>query len=352
MANVTYLIGAGASAGKYKDNDSNKYKVEGLPCVNEIPKSLRFILGVLRSNVTENIELVIPEVSLNSKEDWIYAQKELLEIFIKLSDACQQHATIDTYAKKLILQCDFKGFKELEQHLTLFFIFEQIIRKPDSRYDAFLANILEVSNSFPQNIKILSWNYDTQVEMAFYEYNDEYKLKIGSKTNEYYHFYDIIKINGIATFKNQEDLVKRSKEVREKIGDIDDPFTISREMKEQILLEEFIYLYKKYVYNKKDNTNLSFAFDVNEISDEIIKRANDIISETNALVIIGYTFPFFNREIDRKILRTIIPDTKIYIQDLYPERIKQSLRAVLPHIKENNIILLKEVDQFYLPPEL
>ena len=48
----------------------------------------------------------------------------------------------------------------------------------------------------------------------------------------------------------------------------------------------------------------------------------------------------------------IIPDTKIYIQDLYPERIKQSLRAVLPHIKENNIILLKEVDQFYLPPEL
>ena len=165
MANVTYLIGAGASAGKYKDNDRNKYKVEGLPCVNEIPQSLNFILGVLRSNVTENIDTVIPEVSLNSKEDWINAQKELLEIFI-----------IDTYAKKLRLQCNIEGFKELEQHLTLFFIFEQIIRDPDSRYETFLANILKSNNSLPNNIKILSWNYDTQIELAFYEYNDERTL--------------------------------------------------------------------------------------------------------------------------------------------------------------------------------
>ena len=104
--------------------------------------------------------------------------------------------------------------------------------------------------------------------------------------------------------------------------------------------------------DKEHTSNLSFAFDDSYPSDTLFRRSQKIISETNALVIIGYTFPFFNREIDRKILRTIIPDIKIYIQDLYPERIKQSLRAVLPSIKEENIILLKEVDQFYLPPEL
>lgn len=44
--------------------------------------------------------------------------------------------------------------------------------------------------------------------------------------------------------------------------------------------------------------------------------------------------------------------TKIYIQDLYPERIKQSIRAVLPDFNEANFVLLNDVDQFFLPPEL
>lgn len=352
MANVTYLLGAGASAGKYKDNDSNKYKIEGLPCVNEISKSLNFILGILRSNITEEIDLILPEVSLNCKEDWIKAKDELLNIFNKLSDVCKRHATIDTYAKKLRLQCDIEGFKELEQHLTLFFIFEQIIREPDSRYETFLANILESNNLLPNNIKVLSWNYDTQIELAFYEYNNEYKLNIGSKTNENYQEYDIIKINGTSSFKNQEDLIKRTKEVRYKLRKISDMFTAGVKKKDRILLEEFIYLYKKYVYNKKDNTNLSFAFDDNKVSDEIIRRSNDIIRDTNALVIIGYTFPFFNREIDRKVLSRLSPKAKVYIQDLAPEKIKESFKAVLPNFNDNNISLIRDVTQFYLPPEL
>ena len=37
MANVTYLIGAGASAGKRGENG---YIIEGLPCVNEISDCL------------------------------------------------------------------------------------------------------------------------------------------------------------------------------------------------------------------------------------------------------------------------------------------------------------------------
>ena len=44
MANVTYLIGAGASAGKREREGTS---LEGLPCVNEISKSLRSIVKLI-----------------------------------------------------------------------------------------------------------------------------------------------------------------------------------------------------------------------------------------------------------------------------------------------------------------
>ncbi len=49
MANVTYLIGAGASAGKRVK--SNCQIIEGLQCIKEIPKRLIFLAGDFRSNI-------------------------------------------------------------------------------------------------------------------------------------------------------------------------------------------------------------------------------------------------------------------------------------------------------------
>ena len=76
------------------------------------------------------------------------------------------------------------------------------------------------------------------------------------------------------------------------------------------------------------------------------------MSNTDVLVVIGYTFPFFNREIDRKILNHLRPQVKVYIQDKYPNRIKQNFRAVKNTIPEGHIELKEETDQFFLPPEL
>ena len=111
-------------------------------------------------------------------------------------------------------------------------------------------------------------------------------------------------------------------------------------------------LYKSYVHNKTDNTDLSFAFDYTSHSEAILQRSHEIINDTDALVIIGYTFPFFNREIDRKVLSRLSPKAKVYIQDLAPEKIKESFKAVLPNFNDNNISLIRDVTQFYLPPEL
>ena len=115
---------------------------------------------------------------------------------------------------------------------------------------------------------------------------------------------------------------------------------------------EFVYLYQLYVVGKKDNTHLSFAFDSSEPSEKIFNRVDKIISQTDALVIIGYTFPFFNREIDRQILKNLKPNAKIYIQDKYPKRIIQNFKAVKADIPEEQIEPKDETDQFFLPPEL
>ena len=354
MAKVTYLLGAGASAGKRTESGSI---IEGLPCVNEINSSLLNIIRILNDYLIPDDIISDPKLGLNSKEDWEIARRELLSLFSKLLSDIKNHATIDTFAKKLKLQGRRGEFSVLEQLLSLFFIYEQILRTPDSRYDTFLANILNDNSSFPKNIKIISWNYDSQIEIAYNEYNKNLNnLNIGSKTHKDYQEWTILKLNGTANFyKHEREFIEIRKDVLNEIAEIKSTLNNNSDISEkegQLKLKKFLMLYKSYMHEKTNNTDLSFAFDYTSHSEAILQRSHEIINDTDALVIIGYTFPFFNREIDRKVLSRLSPKAKVYIQDLAPEKIKESFKAVLPNINDENISLIRDVTQFYLPPEL
>ena len=90
MANVTYLIGAGASAGKRIK--TNGQIIEGLPCVKEIPKRLSTLSSQFNS----------------AKSNFSGARRSDIEnlntTISKLFEASSRHSTIDTYAKKLFLR--------------------------------------------------------------------------------------------------------------------------------------------------------------------------------------------------------------------------------------------------------
>lgn len=359
MANVTYLIGAGASAGKrWKDmpgGDSKDNRIyEGLPCVNEISDCLWNICNLLDKNTIPNdLEWMNPQIGLASVADWESARKNLWQRLIRLRIHCERNATIDTYAKKLVLKKRQDEFKELEQLLALFFIYLQLQNNPDTRYDTFLANILEPNLHFPQHIRVISWNYDSQFEIAYSEYDEKEELRVGSKTTRFNIDYEIVKINGTATFDNQTSIATLRKEIWQKLWAIKEKPNRSEQLqKEQTWVLYFIYLYQLYVVGKKDNTHLSFAFDSSEPSEKIWNSIDKIIGKTDVLVIIGYTFPFFNREIDRRMLHYLKPQAKVYIQDKYPNRIKQNFRAVKNTIPEGHIELKEDTDQFFLPPEL
>ena len=342
--NVTYLIGAGASAGKRKEG----VILEGLPCVADIPARLENLCNFL-----ESIEIPIEKACLSDEflgtDELAETRSELVKELRELREQSAKHATIDTYARKLLLTSQRSKFCRLEKLISLYFIIEQILLPPDSRYDAFFANILHDNGEMPKQINVISWNYDCQFEIAYSEYANN-PLFISIKQDKIFADHaKIIKINGTAVFDNMnEDLPT----LRRKILDANN----KKDEKEAKLftLIKILELYTQMADDNKMKTSLSFAFDKYAYpTEQIFDRISKIMADTKALVIIGYTFPFFNREIDRQILQAMNANTHIYIQDLYPEKIKQNLQAVLSQDQKRcPITLLQSTVQFYLPPEL
>lgn len=115
---------------------------------------------------------------------------------------------------------------------------------------------------------------------------------------------------------------------------------------------QFAFLHVKQrlrVYEGRINLNFAWYHDR-----EIVNKIIENYDETEILVVIGYSFPFFNREVDRKIIRAMTNLKKIYIQDCVPENIKSRFLSILPDWRERKIeiISVDDVSEFFLPPEL
>ena len=358
MTDVVYLMGAGASYGKRTKEDlSHKVEIingdtksvrhiycaniiEGMPLIIEIPQRILYICDLIRnSDSTPDLYITTAKTqpSIESTKDLLV--KDLMWLY----DGAIKHATIDTFAKKLFLTERVEEYNKLKKLLAIYFIIEQVINKPDSRYDTFLANILTPNLKIPDRIKILTWNYDSQFEIAFNEYR---KTIISPKDIGCYSLYDneitespaIFKVNGTASFNNWNSLAN---------------FRSNHKLNKTIL--------DKIIYAYKDNESLlSFAWETSKKkSDDIptIRTAIEQIKEARILVVVGYTFPFFNRVVDKSLISSMDYLNKIYIQDPRANEVMQNIDAVLPVHKKKpyepvSIIPITNCDQFYLPPEL
>lgn len=142
---ITFLLGAGASCGT-------------MPLANNMAKAMEVIadkidgLYLLGSNPLSN-----PQEAAFCKE------------LIALSQDAVRHNTIDTYAKRLYLTKEEDKFRHLKCLLSAYLTLEQIfIGNCDQRYDSFWAAILEDQyNKLPDNIRIVTWNYDSQLEISY-----------------------------------------------------------------------------------------------------------------------------------------------------------------------------------------
>jgi len=88
----------------------------------------------------------------------------------------------------------------------------------------------------------------------------------------------------------------------------------------------------------------------NDLSQETQNIAAEIFSDTQILVIIGYSFPVFNRKVDLKLFESLPNRTIVYIQDTNTKA-KRNIEDIFPFLQEREIevIYIDDTNQFHIP---
>jgi hypothetical protein len=232
----------------------------------------------------------------------------------------------------------------------------------DMRYDSLFASIIKNSaTKLPNNIRIVSWNYDQQFELAFSEYsliptalhnlgmlNLTYRQ---SPTEVRSNEFAIFKLNGTPSIldsfgKNHEFLPKLDVKIKYTKNGTKSDFQISsgKEAYKKLLLA-----YKKTKDQRIEDFGLTFAWETmnNKFFTSVIQE----IKDTDVLVVIGYSFPYFNREIDSEILSCMNPK-KIYVQSKEPDEIVNRINVTSDSSLNAEIEIVNDLKQFLIPPEL
>jgi hypothetical protein len=215
---------------------------------------------------------------------------------------------------------------------------------------------LETNTDFPKNVRILSWNYDHQFDMAYCSYIGDKRISNGRRLlNTITKFdhrkknddrFSIYKLNGICgTHKVRELFPHFPVEIMES------PFSLDH-------LDACVFHFAliKY-YGTELHPAVSFAWEKQDEDNDIVKVAIAGCSDAEILICIGYSFPFFNRTVDREIIGSMKSLRKVYFQDPYPQNIMQRFKSIRPDIyrsivDENLIPISDYSEQFFLPPEL
>ena len=327
---LVYLIGAGASA-------------DSLPLAATLGNHLREAVEEFRKSVELHFDSPgnpYPE----EKRPWPggpYA-KDLLEGMTWLSQLADKHATVDTLARKYW----FRGSEgrhltnRLKAVLACYFIYAQSFVSSDKRYDSFFASILRRGGppKLPEDVVILSWNYDSLIlksyrefcSDAYFDHEEDHPLKAC-----------VCWLNGRAGALKPYDFYS------------DALYTTER-----LEVEEIVDLYEKFLTDDQSlslHPGIEFAWE----ESSKVETATMLCSGATILVVIGYSFPNFNYDIDAQLINQMAPSLNRIIlqtrQDIGPhERLKAILTKVVSRNRQKpdiEIVDLAATDYFHIPNE-
>ena len=356
MSRVTYILGAGASYGERKKDDHGEIIefTRGLPVVNEFELALQLLKqGDNRSGVVFSAEEA-------SKHGLTTEQYKIVQKYLSLlEDACSSYPTIDTLAKQLyvtklpfIIQGkDFVQYKDLKRFIAAALLMMQDERKRDLRYDGFIASLIDSNRNFPP-MTILSWNYDVQFEMAYSGYFTEYRYipNLWKELNVFNKMYPtdfdvtkpfaMLKLNGTALFTDSSlETWKADGKQVERITDCfygggnEKPFQYGHKYLTSGIHEPLL----SYAWEEQNRTKL----------ESIIEQRT---FDTRELVVIGYSFPYVNNEMDTFIIQNMSKLEKVVVQDKNFEDIKERIEGILePTRRTVKIVPKNSLQQFYIP---
>lgn len=326
---ITYLIGAGASANC-------------IPVVGEMVASLQnFHKGVNALRVSGSRPF--PGTTNIYPSTVLQKFKQISETVL---NAAEVHWSIDTYAKKLFLTGDLEMYQYLKAYLSCYFGYIQTINFLDKRYDVLYASLLQKTSSsvkMPNNVKVLSWNYDTQFERAFNFYYPNLKLsEVGDVlnvcTDPKDHFnhneFGIIKLNGTIGYRNKEE------------KNLADDIHLNRNRSK--VVESLLPFFYEASPMSGNSTNLDFSF---AWEDGENQYAQKVLENTDILIVIGYSFPYYNRYVDSKILENNSIE-KVYFQDPYADSIQEKFIQSFNCSSIKEFVKISGVENFHIPIEL
>jgi hypothetical protein len=374
---ITYLLGAGASANS-------------IPIVNAFPDRLKDFLLYFQKSMDLHLsdeekkkhqilmDQVLPQIlkfrspdtlarnhSLTNKSSELHDLKNLISCFLI-------YEQLDKRFRDWAVEID-EDDEEARQYQS------EIDNTLDSRYISFLATVMKLSNSvdssrLPSNVNVVSWNYDCQLERAYQEFcHNETKLSEAQEDLECYpkiridkvhkpslnslrkHF-NLIKLNGTSAFTDGVD------------GDLFDFKKYSANTDSFDIIRQALFLESGRLKNRlhfawEDDIkfteegvqlvippiNIERKADRSKFTElqEARFRAMNLFLESDIIVVIGYSFPDFNRRVDQEIFSRF--KGKLIIQSPDAEKVKQKIRGVNPNIKE--IETMTETDSFFIPYE-
>ena len=342
--NITYLFGAGASA-------------KACPILKAQGKKM-----IALSKMFLDPEITEPCLKLISSAN--PAERIMLDMCY-FGHKALQYGTIDTYAKKLYLSDDYENeLDRLKLSVSVFFtIWESMgsdypikskFESIDSRYISLLASILEkTAERVPKikdNVRFVTWNYDLQFERAFksfclnhFTWDDVsryLKFRVDSSRNSDQDICHLNGYNGYYFTATKSDKKKR---------EID---TIDRNLQNkdlQAILKEIDFIVES---NDRDQISFSehinYAWESNSLAQATRNSALNIFSKTDTLVIIGYSFPPFNKEIDQQLFKYFQgPNKRIFYQD--PNASEDYVSTLVKGPKPEIRCIKDKMDQFMLP---
>ena len=308
MPKITYLLGAGASAQALPTIAKNNYN-EGLS------QSLVHFVANWAVNGYDKVR-----VEGSNSVDW-------------LTEKCMKFKTPDLFAKYLLETGQDQNYKRLKTLISMYF---QEAQKSKDKYEGlidfralqFLVTLTE-NKKLPSNVNIISWNYDMQIELAAKSLLLDHDKGFASWPNipnpKYNGDYFLLHLNGVAGYSYCD----------------------------KNLIEPMI---TNYNLDQDFDPLLSFAWEdentgiMNTFFKNRIKKMQEMILNTEILVIIGYSFPFFNRNMDKILMQTMDNNLrKIYYQD--PIRDGSFLIEQF-NLEPVDITHISDVEQYYIPYEL
>ena len=275
-------------------------------------------------------------------------KKERVEELVRnmrcLAQRAEAGSSIDALARRCHLRREGEELRRIKKVLSAFFLLEQSRIAVDPRYDEFFSYMVGFDNgrlAMPTNLRVISWNYDIQLEKSFAEFLQDSDLSEAAKGLQVFpgvprehvcgDLFAIYKLNGTASMEYAEgsgrlytayDLYMRS----DVVSALENVLRFSEDPPPEAL-----------------EPYLRFAWEDDLQREEVL----DQIVPVDALVVIGYSFPLFNRDVDRQVLNRL-EASEVYVQ-VGDEGVAVKERLGGLGVDRRRIRIVEDLDQFYVP---